>query len=307
MTLTQFKYVLEIAKTGSVNQAAANLFVSQSVLSNAIKTLEAELHQKIFFRTTKGMELTPFGENFIAYISPIQLHMDQLNTMLNHGGEVPRTTLSIVTTGFYQVSTILGTLIRKYASSDLRIEIVETSLEEAMNMISHGLADLAFIRRWSCYYSLTNKRLRSLHLDYFPLRSFPMGIAVGKGSPLYHSAATSVTAEELREFPCIIYNYIESGPYRDIYDKLNLSIKSRIITNSRSSMYELLNETPAYFLNATLPPFTSKKGSPANAEEYAQYRALRLENCDIETEYGWIVRKGLEDECIDLVSQWLRS
>lgn len=49
MTLTQFKYVLEIAKAGSVNQAANNLFVSQSVLSNSIKALENELGQKVFF------------------------------------------------------------------------------------------------------------------------------------------------------------------------------------------------------------------------------------------------------------------
>lgn len=53
MTLTQFKYVLEIAKAGSVNQAANNLFVSQSVLSNSIKALENELGQKIFFAVLK--------------------------------------------------------------------------------------------------------------------------------------------------------------------------------------------------------------------------------------------------------------
>ena len=65
MTLVQFKYVLEIAKTGSVNQAANNLFVSQSVLSNALKTLEKELGQLIFYRMTTGMQLTPFGDRFL--------------------------------------------------------------------------------------------------------------------------------------------------------------------------------------------------------------------------------------------------
>ena len=37
MTLTQFKYVLEVEKMGSINHAANNLFVSQSVLSTSIK------------------------------------------------------------------------------------------------------------------------------------------------------------------------------------------------------------------------------------------------------------------------------
>lgn len=85
MTLVQFKYVLEIAKTGSVNQAANNLFVSQSVVSNALKTLEKELGQLIFYRMTTGMQLTPFGENFVAYIKPIQMHLDQLNRLLQTG------------------------------------------------------------------------------------------------------------------------------------------------------------------------------------------------------------------------------
>lgn len=72
MTLVQFKYVLEIAKTGSVNQAANNLFVSQSVLSNALKTLEKELGQLIFYRWTTGMQLTPFGRTCCLY----QAHPD---------------------------------------------------------------------------------------------------------------------------------------------------------------------------------------------------------------------------------------
>lgn len=70
MTLVQFKYVLEIAKTGSVNQAANNLFVSQSVLSNALKTLEKELGQLIFYRMTTGMQLTPFGRTLLPISSP---------------------------------------------------------------------------------------------------------------------------------------------------------------------------------------------------------------------------------------------
>ena len=114
MTLTQFRYVLEVSKTGSVNRAASNLFVSQSVLSNAIKTLETELNQKIFYRTTKGMLPTPFGKTFIAYITPIQMHIEQLNTMLNQGAPAPKMTLSIATTGFQQMSVFLGHLIKKY-------------------------------------------------------------------------------------------------------------------------------------------------------------------------------------------------
>lgn len=313
MTLTQFRYVLEVSKTGSVNRAASNLFVSQSVLSNAIKTLETELNQKIFYRTTKGMLPTPFGKTFIAYITPIQMHIEQLNTMLNQGAPAPKMTLSIATTGFQQMSVFLGHLIKSMSDKMLRVELIETSLEEAMNLIASEITNIAFVRRWSCYYALTNKRLRALHLEYYPIRSFPMEIVIGPGNPLYHSTLTAVTADMLTDFPCVLYSYIESGPYRDIYDKLNLSVKSRIVTNSRASMYETINESPAYFIDAPPPVFT---GSCDKIQEgptsHPQYRTLVLQNCEVQTEYGWIVRKGysrtpIEDECIDLVTQLLRG
>lgn len=307
MTLTQMRYVLEIAKTGSVNQAANNLFTSQSVLSSSLKTLEKELGEKIFYRTTKGMSPTPFGQNFIAFITPVQLHMEQLDTILLRGRNAPKVQLSIATTGFYQINLFLAELLKKYAASQVFVELLETSLEEAMSMVSEELVELAFIRRWSCYTSLTNKRLRSLRLDYYPIRSFPLGVAIGPGNPLYHTDRCAVTAEMLREYPCVIYNYIESGPYRDIYDRLGLSIGSRIVTNSRAAMYELLNETPAYFLNAPIPDIPGK-----DACRCVGRRTLLLEGCGIETEYGWIVRRGhqrsaIEEECIELVTQWLRG
>ena len=309
MTLTQFRYVLEIAKTGSVNQAANNLFTSQSVLSNSLKTLEAELGEKIFYRTTKGMSPTPFGQNFIAFITPIQLHMEQLDTILLRRQNASQVHLSIATTGFYQINLLLAELTEKYAPSQFFLELLETSLEEAMSMVAEELVDLAFIRRWSCYTGLTNKRLRSLRLDYDPIRSFPFGVAIGPGNPLFHTDQTTVSAAGLREFPCVIYNYIESSPYRDIYDRLGLSIASRIVTNSRATMYELLEKTPAYFLNTPTPdlPFHNSGSSC-----HAQRRTLLLEGCEIESEFGWISRRGhqrsaIEEECVQSVTQWLRG
>ena len=314
MTLTQFKYVLEIAKAGSVNQAANNLFVSQSVLSNSIKALENELGQKIFFRSTQGMQPTLFGENFIANITPIQMHMDQLNMLLNRVSDSPRVSLSIATTGFSQLNRVLASIIHNNTVYEARIETFETSFDEAIAMVANELVNLAFIRRWDCYYNSTNKRLRSLKVDYFPINSFPMGITIGAGNPLYYSDQNTITPEMLGDYPCIMYNYLESGPYRDIYDRLKLPVHTRIITNSRASMYELINDTPAYYFDAMIPSFISEqeKGAVHNNTYVPHRRTLLLEGCSIRTEYGWLMRKGrtrtdIEEECIDLVAQWLRT
>lgn len=63
MTLEQVRHVLEVEKAKSINQAANNMFLSQSALSLSIKALEQEFGQDIFIRNSKGVALTPFGRN----------------------------------------------------------------------------------------------------------------------------------------------------------------------------------------------------------------------------------------------------
>ncbi|MBE7042287.1 MAG: LysR family transcriptional regulator [Ruminococcaceae bacterium] len=43
MTIQQCKYVLEILKMGSFNEAAKTLYIAQSSLSAAVKSLESEI------------------------------------------------------------------------------------------------------------------------------------------------------------------------------------------------------------------------------------------------------------------------
>ena len=54
MTLQQLKYVIEIADSNSMNEAAKKLFISQPSLSGAVKELETELGFDIFLRSNRG-------------------------------------------------------------------------------------------------------------------------------------------------------------------------------------------------------------------------------------------------------------
>ena len=45
MTLTQLRYVIAAADTGSMNEAAKKLFISQPSLSSAIKELEENIYE----------------------------------------------------------------------------------------------------------------------------------------------------------------------------------------------------------------------------------------------------------------------
>ena len=67
MNILHLKYAVEIAKTKSISRAAENLYMGQPNLSRAIKELEDNLNITIFNRNSKGITITPEGEEFLQY------------------------------------------------------------------------------------------------------------------------------------------------------------------------------------------------------------------------------------------------
>ena len=57
MNILHMKYAVEVARMGSINKAAEQLYIAQPNLSRCIKELEADLGIVIFDRTFKGMKL----------------------------------------------------------------------------------------------------------------------------------------------------------------------------------------------------------------------------------------------------------
>ena len=61
MEMFELRYFLAVAQTESVNRAAENIHVSSGSLSKAIARLEAELQTPLFFKSGRGIRLTPEG------------------------------------------------------------------------------------------------------------------------------------------------------------------------------------------------------------------------------------------------------
>ena len=57
-----YKVFFHVASTLSFSEASKLLFISQSAVSQSIKTLERKLDQTLFIRSTKRVQLTPEGE-----------------------------------------------------------------------------------------------------------------------------------------------------------------------------------------------------------------------------------------------------
>ena len=65
-----YKVFYYVAKTLSFSEASKQLYISQSAVSQSIKSLETKLNQHLFVRSTKKVKLTPEGEMLFKHIEP---------------------------------------------------------------------------------------------------------------------------------------------------------------------------------------------------------------------------------------------
>jgi DNA-binding transcriptional LysR family regulator len=77
LTLRQLKYFVATAELGQISQAAIQLTISQSAVTNAIKELEDSLGTQLFMRTAAGVTLTNTGRRFLNQAYTILSSVDE--------------------------------------------------------------------------------------------------------------------------------------------------------------------------------------------------------------------------------------
>lgn len=65
-----YKVFYHVATSLSFSEASKQLYISQSAVSQSIKTLEKKLEQPLFIRSTKRVQLTPAGKVLLKHIEP---------------------------------------------------------------------------------------------------------------------------------------------------------------------------------------------------------------------------------------------
>lgn len=146
MELRQLNYFVKVAQTLNFSEAARLLFVTQSTLSQQIKTLEDELGTQLFQRdshsvrlTESGARLLPLAEKTLLAARDCKNQISDLKTML--GGE-----LVIGTT--FSFCPILKETLRNFMAAypGVKLTIHSRSMNELMEMLRKREVDfvLAF-------------------------------------------------------------------------------------------------------------------------------------------------------------------
>lgn len=71
MQVKNLPYLIELEKTGSINKAARNLYISQQGLSRIVDSLESELSCKLVERSRNGVRFTESGQVFLRHAHAI--------------------------------------------------------------------------------------------------------------------------------------------------------------------------------------------------------------------------------------------
>ncbi|WP_406438520.1 LysR family transcriptional regulator [Streptomyces sp. NBC_01613] len=137
-------YFLEVARTGSVSEAAQTLNVAPSAISRQIAKLEAGVGVPLFVRHPRGMTVTDAGSRLLAHARRSEAEsaalVDELRT--GRGADVRSVTVAC-SEGFGRrvVPGALAAFRRAHPDVTFRLDIVPR--QEATRRVAEGVADVA--------------------------------------------------------------------------------------------------------------------------------------------------------------------
>lgn len=210
MLLRQMKYFTAIVESGSFTEAAEQCYISQSAISQQIKSLERELGVELIRRENRRFTLTTAGEYFYR----------QSRMILNETEEMRRETIRI---GQADESWLRIGYLKNYNGQELQIavagfskqypeisiEIVAGTHEELYDLIRHKDLDV-----------IVSDQRRAFSDDYENkiLLECPCFAELSGNHPL--SGRERLTLADLKRTPCILIAPInqreeEANYYRD--------------------------------------------------------------------------------------------
>ena len=154
MNILHMKYAYEVAKAGSLSKASEVLLIAVPNISRSIKELEADLNITIFDRTTKGMRLTPEGEEFMNYAKGILSQIDQVE-QLYKGNLQKKQKFSISVPRACYISEAFAQFSKTLTKEPAEIFYKETNSQRTLNnMINHDykLGIVRYAENYDMYF-----------------------------------------------------------------------------------------------------------------------------------------------------------
>ncbi|NJJ40644.1 LysR family transcriptional regulator [Paenibacillus apii] len=212
MSLAKYEIFHAVVELGSLSQAAAELGFTQSAVSHAIASLEAEWGFSILSRGRAGVHLTSTGELILPYIREILKGNERLKQQIANINGLETGTVRIGTFASVSIQW-LPRIMSYFAESHPSIEmklLEGRSYEDIEHWIASGAVDFGFL-------SLP----ASKSFEVIPLKKDRMVLIVPDKHPF--AALHEVRFEQIKEEPFILPKKSCDNDVRRIFKENNVS------------------------------------------------------------------------------------
>ena len=194
MLFRQMKYFISVVECNSFTEAAEQCYISQSAISQQIRSLEKELGVELIHRENRRFTLTPAGEYFYEQSKGILNEVEDIRRETFRIGKDKEMELKIGYLRCYsgqELHQAVAEFSRLYP--EVSIHIVNGTHEELYNLLRFGGADLV----------LTDQR-RAFSSQYENYQLLQCGCYAEISVRNRLSSRESVDLELLKRTPCIL-------------------------------------------------------------------------------------------------------
>ena len=259
MNLLHMKYAVEVARLGSMGKASETLLIATPNISRSIKELESDLGISIFERTTKGMELTPDGEEFISFAKRILGQIEQVEDFYKKG-TAKKQEFSISVPRACYISEAFAEFSKSLSGDAAEIFYKETNSQRTIkNMLEHDYK-LGIIRYAENYDRYFKSMLEEKGFQYELVTEFTYSLLMSVDNPL--AQKEDIFFDDLKDYIEIAHAdpYVPSMPLSKVVkEELSDNINRRIYIFERASQFDLLSMNPETFMWVSPAPETLLK------------------------------------------------
>lgn len=189
-----YKVFYYVATSLSFSDASKQLYISQSAVSQSIKTLERKLEQPLFIRSTKKVQLTPAGAILLKHIEPAMNLIQRGENQLLDSNILGLGQLHIGASDTicrYFLVPYLKQFHQKFPQ--VPIKITNATSLSCVNLLEQGKVDLIVT-------NFPNARLNHSYIQKTVCNFSDVFIA----NPSHFSIKQEVSFEELKQYPILM-------------------------------------------------------------------------------------------------------
>ena len=244
MNMNQLKYVLTVANSTSLREAAMKLYISQPALSLSIAELEDELGILLFERSNKGIGLTDAGREFLTYAKKVLGQYEILeDRYLSRNKDKER--FSVSTQHYNFAIRSFTNVIRRFEPEKYVFSIHETKTNEVLENVRDMKSEIGIVSYSGVNEAVIKKLMKEFHLEFVPLMQRETYVYLWKEHPF--AKREEISLEELREYPCIVFDQSDDGNFYLTEEAMaDYDFVKTIKSDDRATTMEMMAELQGY-------------------------------------------------------------